>query len=464
MNTVLIESVDHEGQGVGHLEDGRVVFIEGALTGEVVEYAAKRSKDRFEKGTVTRILKASPFRVTPECEWFGVCGGCSLQHLDEAAQVAAKQRVLEDALKHLGNVAPDHWLSPLHGPTWGYRRRARLSVRYVPKKGGILVGFHERKSRYVAYMNSCKILPPHISDLLPPLSELVLGLSLKEQLPQIELAVSDAVSVLVFRIMEPLTADDEVQVRAFADRYGVQIWLQTKGPDTAAPFHPLDAPQLTYRLDECAVEMPFGPTEFTQVNFGINQSLMRRAMQMLDAQPGERIGDMFCGLGNFSLPIARSGAQVFGVEGSAALVKRAEENAAYNGLTANTQFGVADLFKITPESFAALGPFDKLLIDPPRDGAIDLVNALPAQGGPHRIVYISCKPATLARDAAVLVHDKGYRLVTAGIANMFPHTAHVESSGLFERPEDGCANPRRRKKTGHARFLDLSPPRRRGSS
>jgi len=438
---VLIESVDHEGQGVGHLADGRVVFIEGALTGEVVEYIGKRSKDRFEKGTVTRILKASPFRVEPECAWFGVCGGCSLQHLDEAAQVAAKQRVLEDALRHLGNVVPDHWLAPLHGPTWGYRRRARLSVRYVPKKGGILVGFHERKSRYVAYMTSCKILPPHISDLLPSLSELVLNLSLKEKLPQIEVAVSDAVSVLVLRIMEPLTAEDEDQVRAFVDchttaRHPLQIWLQPKGPDTAYPFHPLTAPKLTYRLDEFAVEMPFGPTEFTQVNFGINQSLMRRAMQMLDAQPGERIGDMFCGLGNFSLPIAHSGAQVFGVEGSAALVRRAEENAAYNNLSANTQFSAADLFKITPETFAAFGAFDKLLIDPPRDGAIELVKALPdagQPGRPERIVYISCKPATLARDASVLVHIKGYRLVTAGIANMFPHTAHVESIALFER-------------------------------
>jgi len=439
--SVLIESVDHEGQGVGHLADGRVVFIEGALTGEVVEYSGKRSKDRFEKGTVTRILKASPFRVTPECEWFGVCGGCSLQHLDEAAQVATKQRVLEDALRHLGNVTPDHWLAPLHGPTWGYRRRARLSVRFVPKKGGILVGFHERKSRYVAYMTSCKILPPPISDLLPALSELVLNLSLKEQLPQIEVAVSDAVSVLVLRIMQPLTAEDEDQIRAFVDRHTtachpLQIWLQPKGPDSAYPFHPLNAPKLTYRLDEFAVEMPFGPTEFTQVNFGINQSLMRRAMHMLDAQPGERIGDMFCGLGNFSLPIAHSGAQVFGVEGSAALVRRAEENAAHNNLSGNTQFRAADLFKITPEAFAALGSFDKLLIDPPRDGAIELVKALPdagEPGRPERIVYISCKPATLARDASVLVHIKGYRLVTAGIANMFPHTAHVESIALFER-------------------------------
>jgi 23S rRNA (uracil1939-C5)-methyltransferase len=438
MNTVHIESVDHEGQGVGHLEDRRVVFVEGALTGEVVEYERLRHKGSFEKGTLTRILKASPYRVTPECPWFGVCGGCSLQHLDEATQVACKQRVLEDALKHLGNVAPDRWLSPLHGPTWGYRRRARLSVRHVPKKGGILVGFHERKSRYVAYMNSCKILPPHISDLLPVLSELVLGLSLKERLPQIEVAVSDAVSVLVFRIMEPLTADDEAQIRSFVDRHNtpaqpLQIWLQSKGPETATPFYPLDAPKLAYQLREFAVEMPFGPTEFTQVNFGINQSLIRRAMRMLDPRPGERIGDMFCGLGNFSLPIARSGAAVLGVEGSAALVKRAEENAAHNDLSATTHFQAADLFKMTPEAFASLGTFDKLLIDPPRDGAIELVKSLPETGGPQRIVYVSCKPATLARDAAVLAHVKGYRLVEAGIANMFPHTAHVESIALFER-------------------------------
>lgn len=435
--TVFIESIDHEGQGVGHLSDGRVVFIEGALTGETVEYMRLNfkgsNKASYEKGQVTRIIKASAFRVTPECPWFGTCGGCSLQHLDESAQVASKQRVLEDALKHIGSVQPEHGLAPLHGPTWGYRRRARLSVRLVPKKGGILVGFHERKSRYVADMSSCKILPPAVSDLFPALSRLILSLSLRERLPQIEVAVSDAVTALVFRIMDPLTPDDEGLVRSFAERHGVQIWLQPKGPETAYPFHPLTAPRLVYHLNEFAIEMPFGPTEFTQVNFGINESLLRRAMRLLDPQPNERIADFFCGLGNFSLPIARSGAQVIGIEGSSQLVKRAEENAAHNGLTANTTFQAADLFKITPEAYAALGAFDKLLIDPPRDGAFELVNALPETGGPQRIVYISCKPATLARDAAVLVHQKGYRLTTAGIANMFPHTAHVESIALFER-------------------------------
>jgi 23S rRNA (uracil1939-C5)-methyltransferase len=435
--TVFIESIDHEGQGVGHLSDGRVVFIEGALTGETVEYARLNfkgsNKASYEKGQVTRILTTSAYRVQPECPWFGYCGGCSLQHLDESAQVATKQRVLEDALKHIGNCRPEHWLAPLHGPTWGYRRRARLSVRLVPKKGGVLVGFHEKKSRYVADMDSCKILPPAVSDLLPALSRLILSLSLRERLPQIEVAVSDAITALVFRIMEPLTVDDEVLVRAFADQHGVQIWLQPKGPETAYPFHPLNAPRLVYHLNEFAIEMPFGPTEFTQVNFGINESLLRRAMRLFNPQAGERIGDLFCGLGNFSLPIARSGAQVVGIEGSAELVKRAAENAAHNGLSANTQFQVADLFKITPEAYAALGAFDKLLIDPPRDGAFELVNALPETGGPQRIVYISCKPATLARDAAVLVHQKGYRLITAGIANMFPHTAHVESIALFEQ-------------------------------
>lgn len=434
MNRVCIESIDHEGQGVGHLPDGKTVFVEGGLVGEVVEYERLRHKESFEKGRATRILSPSPYRVAPECPWFGVCGGCSLQHLDEAAQVAVKQRVLEDALKHLGNVCAERWLAPLHGPTWGYRRRARLSVRHVPKKGGILVGFHEKKSSYVAYMTSCKVLPPHISGLLPALSALILDLSLKERLPQIEVAVSDAVSVLVLRVMEPLTAEDEAKVRAFADRHGVQIWLQPKGPETAYPFHPLDSPKLAYRLDEFDIEMPFGPTEFTQVNFGINESLIRRAVMLLAPQAGERIGDFFCGLGNFSLPIARSGARVLGVEGSPALVRRAAENATHNGLSGQTAFKATDLFKMTPETFAELGPFDKLLIDPPRDGAIELVKSLPDRGGPERIVYVSCKPATLARDAAVLTHSKGYRLTAAGVANMFPHTAHVESIALFERP------------------------------
>ena len=427
-----IESLDHEGRGVAHAE-GKAIFVDGALPGEIVTYSSYRKKPSYELAQATAILKTSPDRVTPRCRWFGHCGGCSHQHLHEAAQVATKQRVLEDCFDHIGKVKPEVMLSPIHGPAWGYRRKARLSVRNVPKKGGILVGFHERKSSYVADMTSCEVLSPHISALLPELRGFVERLSIRDRLPQIEVAVGDHTSVLVLRILEPLSPEDEAEVRAFADRHGVQMWLQTKGPDTAQLFHPVEAPELDYALPEFAIRMPFRPTEFTQVNQDMNRMLVRRAMRLLDPQPGETIADFFCGLGNFTLPIARSGATVLGIEGSAGLVQRAIDNAALNGLSERTAFRVADLFQITPEDYAALGRFDKLLIDPPRDGAIELVKALPEQDGPSRIVYVSCSPATLARDAAVLVHQKGYSLKAAGVANMFPHTAHVESIALFER-------------------------------
>jgi 23S rRNA (uracil1939-C5)-methyltransferase len=429
---IAIESLDHEGRGVGRFE-GKTIFVDGALTGEIVHYASYRKKPNFEQAQTTRILKASPFRVAPACRWFGICGGCTHQHLDEAAQVAAKQRVLEDCFAHIGKVKPESILPPIHGQTWGYRTRARLSVRNVPKKGGVLVGFHERRSSYVADMDSCEVLPARISVLLPKLRHLVEQLSIRDRLPQIEVACGEAVDVLVLRVLEPPTPEDEAKLKIFADTHRIQFWLQPKGPDTAHPFYPLDAPELAYSLPEFDLAMPFRPTEFTQVNHGINRMLIRRAMRLLDARPGERVADFFCGLGNFSLPIARSGASVIGIEGSKGLVERAGENAARNGLGHLTEFRVADLFQMTPESYAALGHFDKLLIDPPRDGAIELVKSLPEAGAPSRIVYVSCSPATLARDAAVLVHQKGYRLVSAGVANMFPHTAHVESIALFER-------------------------------
>ena len=433
MNSPLeIESLDHEGRGVGH-RDGKTLFVDGALTGETVEYSSYRKKPNFEQAQATRILKSSPFRVEPACSWFGICGGCTHQHLEESAQVAAKQRVLEDGFAHIGKVTPDSLLPPIHGQTWGYRTRARLSVRHVPKKGGILVGFHERRSSYVADMTSCEVLPARISVLLPELRRLVAGLSIRDRLPQIEVALGEAVDVLVLRVLEPPSEADQENLRAFADSHRVQFWLQPKGPDTAYPFYPLDAPELSYSLPEFDLVMPFRPTEFTQVNHGINRMLIRRAMRLLDPRPGERIADFFCGLGNFSLPIARRGAAVVGIEGSKGLVERALENAVRNGLGQRCDFRVADLFQMTPEAYEALGGFDKLLIDPPRDGAIELVKSLPDAGGPGRIVYVSCGPATLARDAAVLVHQKGYRLAAAGVANMFPHTAHVESIALFER-------------------------------
>jgi 23S rRNA (uracil1939-C5)-methyltransferase len=393
---VQIESLDQEGRGIAHA-DGKVIFIEGALIGD-----------------------------------FGVCGGCSMQHLEPRAQVAAKQRVLEDNLAHIGKVKPAAILPAIHGEPWGYRFRARLSVRDVAKKGGILVGFHEKRSSFVADMQSCEVIPPRISVLLPLLRRLIEGLSVRQRLPQIELAIGDGVDALVLRILEPLSSADEALLRAFADQHRVQFFLQTKGPETAAPFYPSDKALLYYRLPEFDLKLGFLPTEFTQVNHAVNTVLVRRALALLEPQPGERVADLFCGLGNFSLAIARRGATVFGVEGDKRLVKRASENAAANGLAELTEFAAADLFKVTPADVANWGPFDRMLIDPPRDGAVELVKSLP-DDGPRRIVYVSCNPATLARDAGVLVHERGYALSAAGIANMFPHTAHVESIAVFDR-------------------------------
>ncbi len=430
---LVIESLDQEGRGVAH-HDGKVIFVEGALPGERVQHASYRRKESYEQAHASRILVPSPYRVKPQCRWFGICGGCTHQHMHEAAQVAAKQRVLEDCFDHIAKVKPESMLPPIHGPTWGYRRKARLSVRFVPKKGGMLVGFHERKSSYVADMLGCEVLPPGVGALLPELRLLVDGLSIRDRLPQIEFAMGDRQAVLVLRILEPLSPEDEARLRAFADKHAVQIWLQPKGPDTAHPFHPLDLPPLSYSLPEFDLVMPFKPTEFTQVNHDVNRMLVRRAIRMLDPGPGDRIADFFCGLGNFTLPIARRGADVLGVEGSSGLIARAIENARLNGLAERTQYQVMDLFQMEAPILAALGRFDKWLVDPPRDGAIELVKSLPEDGsGPYRIVYVSCSPATLARDAAVLVHQKGYRLVEAGVANMFPHTAHVESIAWFEK-------------------------------
>jgi 23S rRNA (uracil1939-C5)-methyltransferase len=436
-NKVTIESLDQEGRGVAR-SDGKVIFIEGALTGEVVSYSSYRKKPAFELAQVTRIYKPASLRVPPKCRHFGVCGGCSMQHLDARAQVAVKQRILEDGLWHIGQVRAETMLRPIYGQAWGYRERARLSVRHVVKKGKTLVGFHEKRSSFVADMQRCEILAPKIAALLPLLAELIAGLSIRDRLPQIEVAVGEQVDALVLRVLDPPSSDDETALREFADRHRIQFWLQSRGPDSAVPFHPLDAPALAYTLPEFAIVMPFSPTDFTQVNSAINRVMVSRAMRLLDPQPGERIADLFCGLGNFTLPIARSGAQVLGIEGSAALVARARQNAVTNGLADNARFAAMNLFEITEAGFSELGQFDKLLIDPPRDGAIELVKSIASsQGGgqaPRRIVYVSCNPATLARDAQVLVQVHGYILKAAGVMNMFPHTSHVESIAVFDQP------------------------------
>ena len=441
-----VESIDLEAQGVAHRADGKVVFIDGALPGEWVQASIGRRKNNWEQGTLTALRHESALRVRPACPHFGLhagaCGGCKMQHLHPSAQVAVKQRALEDNLKHLAKLSPERVLRPMEGAPWGYRKRARLSVRYVAKKGTVLIGFHERKSRYVADMQTCAVLPAAVSALLMPLRALIGAMDARERLPQIELAMGDEVTALVLRNLEPLSARDQALLRAFGAEHGVQWWLQPKGPDSV---HPLDegGPLLAYRLPEFGITMPFRPTDFTQVNHDINRLLVERALRLLAIQPGERVIDWFCGLGNFTLPIARQAAQVLGLEGSEALVVRSRENARFNGI-GNAAFEARNLFEIAPADLVRYGTADRWLVDPPREGAFALAKAVadalqdpnqaPGWVPPRRIVYVSCNPATLARDAGVLVHLGGYRLSAAGVVNMFPHTAHTESIAVFDRP------------------------------
>ncbi len=460
---LAIESLDIEAQGIAHRPDGKVVFVEGALPFEVVSAQVNRKKNNWEQATVTAIHRESAQRVRPGCPHFGLhagaCGGCKMQHLHVGAQVAVKQRVLEDNLWHLGKVRAENILRPIEGPPWGYRYRARLSVRHVRKKGTVLVGFHERKSRYVADMEVCPVLPPHVSAMLMPLRELIASLEAIETCPQIELACGDEVTALVLRHLEPLSAGDVAKLRAFAQAHaGVQWWLQPKGPDTVHLLDEAGAQQLAYALPEFGITMPFKPTDFTQVNPHINRVLVSRALRLLDAQKTERVIDWFCGLGNFTLPIATQARQVLGIEGSEALVARSRENYVKNKASrpaeyalAATEFVARNLFEMTPEQLVRDGVADKWLVDPPREGAFALAKTLadlhqqkldpavhPATEGaqgwmpPRRIVYVSCNPATLARDAGLLVHQAGYRCTAAGVVNMFPHTAHVESMAVFE--------------------------------
>lgn len=440
---LTVDSLDIEAQGVARNAEGKVVFIEGALPGEQALVDVGRRKNQWEQATLRALRRESSQRVRPGCPHFGLhagaCGGCKMQHLDAAAQVAIKQRVLEDNLAHLGKVRAERMLRPIQGPTWGYRFRARLSVRWVAKKGVVLVGFHERKSRYVADMQQCPVLPEAVSRLLLPLRELIGAMEARERLPQIELAVGEGVTALVLRNLEPLSAADAQRLRAFAAQHGVQWWLQPKGPDTV---HLLDegGPELAYRLPEFGLEMPFKPTDFTQVNHQINTVLVGRAVRLLAPGRDERVIDWFCGLGNFTLPLATLAREVLGVEGSETLVARSRQNAARNGLAARTRFEARNLFELTPADLVAFGPAEKWLVDPPREGAFALAKAvadlqaepLPGWQPPQRIVYVSCNPATLARDAGLLVNVGGYRCTAAGAVNMFPHTAHVESMAVFE--------------------------------
>jgi len=434
-NVLDIQSMDLDARGIAINGEGHRVVVAGALPGErVLARTAKRGAS-FDRAQLLAILRPASQRIAPACPYFGVCGGCNMQHLEPAAQVAVKQRILEELFQTHAGLRPRTVLPAIHGLQWGYRYRARLSVRLVPKKGGVLVGFRERNGSYVTDMRSCRILPPHVSDLLVPLRHLVESLSQPNRVPQIEVAVGQDHTALVLRHVEPLTAGDAERLRCFGAQHRVIWWLQPKGPDTAHPLHPDDADALAYPLPDYGLRMPFKPTDFTQVNPAINRTLVRRALTLLDPQPGERVADWFCGLGNFSLPLATRARAVVGIEGSPALTARATEAAHAHGLQHKVRFEVRDLFTVDTNWLDALGGFDRMLIDPPREGAESLCLALAGLSDaqrPQRIVYVSCNPVTLARDTAILVHRGAYRLAAAGVVNMFPNTGHVESMAVFD--------------------------------
>ena len=450
---LLIESLDLDAQGIAHKADGKVVFVEGALPFELVNVNVHRKKNNWELGTVSHIHKESSQRVKPQCIYFGLhsnaCGGCKMQHLNPSAQVAIKQRVIEDNLWHLGKVKPEFILRPIHGLDWYYRYRARLSVRYVRKKAKVLIGFHERKSSYVADMSSCEVLPAKVSQLLLPLRALIESLEAREDCPQLELACTKTTIAFVLRHMHPLSPHDLELLRRFATAYGVQWWLQSKGPESVKLMDSegidSESQMLSYELPDFDLVMKFRPTDFTQVNPFINEVMVSKAVSLLDISKTDRIIDWFCGLGNFTLPIATLAKEVIGIEGSQSMVDLAQFNFKLNSISpdrlCSVNFYAQNLFDVTDEKLYELGFFDKWLIDPPREGAHALINSLVSLiqkkeltnwSAPKRIVYISCNPATLARDAGLLVHQAGYVCKSAGMLNMFPHTAHVESMAVFE--------------------------------
>ncbi len=428
--TAEVADLSHEGRGIARI-DGKVTFIRGALPGERVRYRLYRHGKQADEGELSAIEQASAERVEPRCRHFGVCGGCSMQHLSAAGQVAFKQKQLLDALERIGKVRPQQVAPAITGSGWGYRRRARLSVKHVAKKGGVLVGFREADSPYVAQLESCVVLDPRVGLKLKELAEMIGRLDVNTLVPQIELAAADTVT-LVFRVMQPPTEADRVVLREFGRQHGFEIHLQTGGYDTIQPLDP-PATELTLSPDGSDLRLAFRATDFIQVNDSVNQQMVRQALAWLGIGqaplPGPRVLELFCGLGNFSLPMAKAGAHVTAVEGERGLVERARANAKANGL--EVRFEQADLF--TPDARVdwLSAKYDAALIDPPRAGAKEVLPFV-ADGQPQRIVYVSCHPGTLARDAHFLVHERGYRLARAGILDMFPHTSHVESMALFE--------------------------------
>lgn len=427
--TASVETMSHDGRGVARV-DGKATFIWGSLPGETVTFRYLSRRRQHDEGVVVGVSEPAKDRVTPRCTAFGVCGGCSLQHQDTDAQIAAKQQVLLDNLVQIGGVSPDVVLPPIKNASpWGYRRKARLGVKDVLRKGRVLVGFRERGSSLVADISSCQVLHPRVGERIEALRGLIESLGVRRQLPQIEMAMDDAQCVLILRLLEPLSADDEQALLAFAACNDVVFYTQTGGPDTVMPLR--EPVELAYRLPDFNLQLRFGPSDFTQVNTDINRKMVARAVELLDLAPHDRVLDLFCGIGNFTLPIARTASAVIGVEGDAGLVERARSNARRNGLD-DVRFFTADLYGELAAEPWMRQRFDKALLDPPRSGALQILPLL-SRLGVRRLVYVSCYPGTLARDAGELVNSQGYRLVSAGVMDMFPHTAHVESIALFEK-------------------------------
>jgi 23S rRNA (uracil1939-C5)-methyltransferase len=427
-----VQRLSHDGRGIAQIE-GKTIFISGALPNESVLFRYTNKQKNFDEGVVLEILKPAPERVTPPCEHFGVCGGCSLQHLSPADQIQLKQDMLLEQFEHLGKVIPKHVMPPLQADSEGYRRKARLGVRYVTKKQSVLVGFREQQSGFLAELNQCKVLHPSVGERIMSLREMLTQLTVRDKIAQIEVAVGDEKTALVFRNLEPLTAEDEKQLCDFAELHDVYIYLQPKGIDSVYPLYPQNLPleSLSYSLPDENVSFQFATHDFTQVNSAINRKMVQQAMDWLQPKADDEVLDLFCGLGNFTLPLAKRAKHVVGVEGSDSLVKRAKNNAQIQGIF-NTEYYVANLAEQPLEHIWMQRDYDKILLDPPRSGAMEIIQALNLKRT-QSIVYVSCNPATLARDAGILVNEKGFKLVQAGVMDMFPHTAHVESMALFER-------------------------------
>lgn len=432
---IQIESMAHDGRGVGRGEDGKVVFVDFALPGEKVRYIPVMNRKSYLFGTTIEVLEASEHRIEPKCAVFGDCGGCVLQHLDEKVQIKYKQQQLLENFKKIGDVQPDNLMEPMTGAHWGYRRRARLGAKFVPKKGGMIVGFRERNTSYIQPTDKCEVLYPEVSAMFPDLRATLEQTSCNDKIPQIEISVADNAVVMIVRHLETFVQSDLDLLTEFAKRNEVQLFLQPGNLKSVHPLYPKKPDALFYEFKEFDIKVEFLPTDFIQVNGGINDQLVSKAIDLLDIQENDRVLDLFCGVGNFTLPLARRSNYVVGVEGDQALVNRAIHNKELNDL-ANVDFHFGDLFKEDMSSSShgdwLEQKFDKILLDPPRSGAAEMIKRLP-EFGASKIVYVSCGPATLARDAGVMVNEHGYRMTYAGVIDMFPHTAHVESIAVFEK-------------------------------